>query len=333
MTIKVKHPSSKIRYPNPTRPKKRKFRDPYRFYVYMWLRSKDSSTAKSGTPYYVGKGFANRAYRKGCPSDKSNIVIVESRMLEEDAFTLEIELIAQYGRKDLETGILINFTDGGEGTSGYTHTKETKMLQSKSSIGKKKTPEHIENSRKARTGMKQTPEHRENNRKSLTGRKQSQEEIENNRKARIGKKQTPEHRENNRKAHIGKKQSTAAIEKRRASNTGKKRTLEQCATISASLKGRKHTPEQIEKNRQGHIGLIMECISCPHCGFTGGINTMHQWHFDNCRYHPHKIQHNLKEVELKHMNKSTQKIKIEIIKIRSIISFQQLVGHITNVPH
>jgi hypothetical protein len=32
------------------------------YYVYAYLRDKDSATAKAGTPYYIGKGHEDRAY-------------------------------------------------------------------------------------------------------------------------------------------------------------------------------------------------------------------------------------------------------------------------------
>lgn len=81
------------------------------YYVYLYLR-------EDGTPYYCGKGFGNRAYRKGSPK---NIKIVAVHLTEQEAFILEKYLIKFYGRKDLGTGILRNFTNGGEGTAGIKH--------------------------------------------------------------------------------------------------------------------------------------------------------------------------------------------------------------------
>ena len=46
------------------------------YYVYTYLRTKDSKTAKAGTPYYIGKGKGDRAYAKhksvNVPIDKHN---------------------------------------------------------------------------------------------------------------------------------------------------------------------------------------------------------------------------------------------------------------------
>jgi len=86
-----------------------------KFYVYGYLR-------EDGTPYYIGKGSGNRVTK--CvgrivhpPQDKDRIVFYKSDISEEEAFDLEKQLIAKYGRKDINTGILHNKTAGGEGKS------------------------------------------------------------------------------------------------------------------------------------------------------------------------------------------------------------------------
>jgi hypothetical protein len=109
------------------------------FYIYAYIREKDSITAKAGTPYYIGKGSGNRAYSKHhfkIPSDKSLIVIIESNLTELGAFALERKYIRWFGRKDLKTGILINCTDGGDGISGFNHSNKTKMLLSEITASK-----------------------------------------------------------------------------------------------------------------------------------------------------------------------------------------------------
>ena len=113
------------------------------YYVYQYLREKDSKTASAGTPYYIGKGKGYRAYDKHTvtiPKDKSRIEIIAHKLFENEAHLLERKLISYYGRKDLGTGILINLTNGGDGPSGYKHTNEAKQKIAVAQKGKKKKP-------------------------------------------------------------------------------------------------------------------------------------------------------------------------------------------------
>ena len=88
------------------------------YYVYAYLR-------EDGTPYYIGKGKGDRAYRKEAPSI-DRILIILQNLTEEQAFSNEKDFIAWYGRLDINTGILENRTHGGEGSSGFRHTDEWK---------------------------------------------------------------------------------------------------------------------------------------------------------------------------------------------------------------
>jgi hypothetical protein len=49
------------------------------YYIYAYLRSKDSPTAIAGTPYYIGKGKGRRVIsnhgKTPVPTDRSKIVI------------------------------------------------------------------------------------------------------------------------------------------------------------------------------------------------------------------------------------------------------------------
>jgi len=117
--------------------------------VYAYIRSKDSKTAKAGTPYYIGKGKGKRAFQNHgktpVPKNLSFIILVETNLSEVGAFALERRLISWWGRKDLGTGILLNMTDGGQGPAGckIPRSVESNIKRSITLTGKKKVRSEI----------------------------------------------------------------------------------------------------------------------------------------------------------------------------------------------
>jgi hypothetical protein len=120
------------------------------YYVYAYVR-------ENGTPYYIGKGKGNRAYSPhrfvSKPKDKSKIVFIFKDLSEQDAFDLECLLIKFHGRKDNNTGLLRNLTDGGEGCSGrvWSLTLEQCEAISNRLKGVPKSEEHKRSMRKPKS--------------------------------------------------------------------------------------------------------------------------------------------------------------------------------------
>jgi len=126
-----------------------------KYYVYIYLDPRKPGKYKYGDycflyePFYVGKGKGKRLYKisgrtkyflnkinKIKNYNLNSIVIkIKENLNEEESFLLESELINLIGRKDLVRGYLVNYTDGGEGRSGYVCSNETRKLMSKSRKG------------------------------------------------------------------------------------------------------------------------------------------------------------------------------------------------------
>lgn len=111
------------------------------YYTYAWLR-------EDNTPYYVGKGVSNRAYRKHrrgntymSPPPKDRVLFLKKNLTEFDAYKHENYIITILGLKS-EGGILINMSYGGEGSSGRKPSDYCIERTKQTNIGKNLTEEH-----------------------------------------------------------------------------------------------------------------------------------------------------------------------------------------------
>lgn len=139
------------------------------YYVYLYL-----DPSRNNQPFYVGEGkggrdkshlrnpdgrknlpFYNRLAKMRKAGDNPIVIRVAESLTQDEAFDLEVSLIAQYKRKH-EGGSLLNITEGGRGFSnpspiqsngktriawnrGIPQSEETKAKLSKAIIGFKHT--------------------------------------------------------------------------------------------------------------------------------------------------------------------------------------------------
>ena len=244
-----------------------------KFYVYVLRRPDkvDPFDETKGQPFYVGKGSnrwkgshkrsnghrqeAQKMLHKDCKKGIKLLVIHKlwkqeldfteeiytNNLDEKQAFNFERQLIKKYGRIDNGTGILANHTDGGEGMSGATVSKETRQKISKFHKGKKKSPEHC---------------------KKLQGKTRSPESCK--KMSEYSKNRSPEHIKKISETLRGKeiplsvrKKMSETLKGRAPWNKGLKLSPEHCRKISEGQKGRKFSDEHRQRIGARHKGKFV----------------------------------------------------------------------------
>lgn len=134
---------------------------PKDFYVYAHAK------ATTGEIFYYGKGHGRRAWSHHSRSNlwKSvvakhglKVIIIQDGLQEWAALELECDMIALRGRRDLGRGSLINFTDGGDGTSGAITPDHVRKIQSETFSRLNADPEFKEKVRAINLARLNTPE-------------------------------------------------------------------------------------------------------------------------------------------------------------------------------
>jgi hypothetical protein len=182
------------------------------FYVYVHRR------ATTGEIFYVGKGSGYRAkvpkrnnklWHSIVAKDGYTVEFVETGLQEQEAFALEVKLIALHGRRDLGLGPLANHTDGGEGAAGISEeTREKKRL---AGLDRKHSAETKAKLSLAKLGVPNI---------AARGRKLTEEQVAHLRKVNLGKPSafkgrthSPESLAKQRAAKLGKKMPTSTVNK------------------------------------------------------------------------------------------------------------------------
>ena len=218
------------------------------YYVYAYIRSKDSQTGKAGTPYYIGKGKHNRAfdehYNVNTPKDRSKIIILETNLTNLGAVALERRLISWWGRKDLGTGILTNKTDGGEGIPGFKHSSDTKQKIAKSNKGKQRN-----------IGRKLSEETKQKISSKLKNKKRPEEACKNISKSLLGKKLSEDHKRKISESNKNKVFTEDSKRKISESKLGKSFSEDHKRKISESKTGKKLSEEHKQKLSNSKKGL------------------------------------------------------------------------------
>ena len=133
-----------------------------KYYTYVYIDPRDN------LPFYIGKGKFRRAYDKKNKAVQDRINKLKKIGLEHilnkiyvnneaEAFELETLMIEEIGRKDLGTGTLFNFTNGGEGSSGAVRSPAFRAKISAAQKGIPKPPFTLDHCIKLSNAKKGVP--------------------------------------------------------------------------------------------------------------------------------------------------------------------------------
>ncbi len=132
----------------------------------------------NGEVFYVGIGKKSRPYSKSKRNKFWRAVakkygwyveIIYENLFWDEACKKEIEMIKQYGRRDLGEGILTNMTDGGEGNQNIIYTPEWREKQRIASTGRIQNEETKKKRALKQTGISFTKDRKDNISKSKKG--------------------------------------------------------------------------------------------------------------------------------------------------------------------
>ena len=236
-------------------------------YVYRHIR------LDKNEPFYIGIG-SDKTYKRANSNYGRNKIwndIVAKTEYEVDilldnieweyACQKEKEFIALYGKKNNNTGILANLTDGGDGVLGLQHSNKSKEKMRLSSTGrthstqtKLKISKNISGEKHHMFGKSPSEETKEKMRKSHIGhthsietRKKLSESHMGEKHHMFGKTTSEESKQKMRLAKLGKKASYETRLKIGKINLGKKFSEEHKKKISNAQIGRKKSTEHIKK--------------------------------------------------------------------------------------
>lgn len=213
---------------------------PKDFYVYLHRK------ATTGEVFYVGKGKGDRALSIKHRNSRWNrtqkkhgliVEIAQDGLQEWAAFELEKDLIALYGRENLS-----NMTDGGEGTSGWVQSEETKAKRGAAISAKTKGVPQTKKQTEAIKAAWANPEVREKLKATLANPELKEKHRASCSAAKKGKKLSAEHRKSLSLARLGKPRSEKTKQ-----------------AISAALKGRPLSDKNIAGIRAAK-GRALVCV-------------------------------------------------------------------------